>query len=1085
MQPFNENEEYDDQPAFSNGGSSNTHRPLPSTSKICIGDKVKITTKNGKLTQEKGTVEYIGYPFPGQHAQYGINLKSAKGQNDGSLYVDLKTGKVVRKNRKRAKKRKFFKVEKKHGVFVELDEIVAIDRQAPTADRFGIDDQVEVKFRGVGQIRFIGNLEHIKQMGVWYGIQLKDRSGRHDGTVNGVKYFECAPQYGLHCRCNHLTLLKASSSLSDLAQNPHSLDDGTVRSLQALQTVNRMSISDKPQRSKKWEKLLGTNEVKGFKARPAVPASAHNVFGQRAPKLPLPGLQSLHAPQTSLSHSLSDAADESDVGATSGSGSGRGTFRLVSISNLNHTKSRPTMPHQMASLSNLLPPNAFQTQMSVNVLPGTGSKNANRTVESSQSYKRGNTLAVLPGYYEHVKERKFFDHFHFDEIEDELGEGEFGVVYKCRRVKTEEDDDDDDDRYDFSRTMQTQYSSEEEEDEVEDEEEEEYEDEESKDEDDEEDDDEVFAVKKIKKAKFHHVGHRDKNKQIEMLQNEIRLLEKVRDLKTRGVDGSQYVMDLIDVFEDRNFLYIVTRFFGGGSLWKTIENAALRQDSSSVAAAADEEKSHDARHIQNEQDIQRIMQQILQGLAFLHEQDVAHLDIKPDNIMFTETGEIRLIDFGVSRVIPALQKRGVITGTPNFVAPEVIEGGYDKKADVWSVGVILFMLRFGHPPFWQDSSLAANNNNSNTEEAESEHDALFALIRKGFEPVTKPGLGPWFPQGIPVSDSLKDLISKMLVKDLARRLTASECLAHEYFATVADCKKLPPTIMDALRKFNGQCQFRVMIAKLFVHQIDQHQMKQLKETWSKFDTSGEGTLTLEQFKQVMSEYDHGFKDYQIDAIFESLDWNEKQSINFDSLLTAFSYQRLVCVDERLWDAFARLDSDGDGHITKAEIKRVLAMVVDPKHFEIGKETLNQFQAVDLDVTKKTSLQRTATQAHLRNLSIWIGDCMVTADWDDDGQIDYEEFLRALHPRYNEDPVTPKALQTPSAVDPNDDTPKRFFQSSVGTGINYGNQIREEIQQEMMQDCQENIEMNKTGYELFTEKLMQSQKTLEVNGNGAI
>merc|ERR1712157_231480 len=119
-------------------------------------------------------------------------------------------------------------------------------------------------------------------------------------------------------------------------------------------------------------------------------------------------------------------------------------------------------------------------------------------------------------------------------------------------------------------------------------------------------------------------------------------------------------------------------------------------------------------------------------------------------------------------------------------------------------------------------------------------------------------------------------------------------------------------------------------------------MRQLKECWNKFDVDNDGSLTLDQFKLVMKDYDHGYKDYQIEAIFESLDWNDTEKIDFNSLLTAFSYQRLVAVDERLWDAFTKLDIDNDGHITKAEIKRVLAEV-NPSKFDHGIKQLQLFQ----------------------------------------------------------------------------------------------------------------------------------------------
>merc|ERR1739838_1173421 len=110
-------------------------------------------------------------------------------------------------------------------------------------------------------------------------------------------------------------------------------------------------------------------------------------------------------------------------------------------------------------------------------------------------------------------------------------------------------------------------------------------------------------------------------------------------------------------------------------------------------------------------------------------------------------------------------------------------------------------------------------------------------------------------------------------------------------------------------------------------------MDQLKEWWNLFDLDEDGTLTLNQFKNVMKEYDHGMGT-DIEAMFRNLQWSESQEIRFSDLLTAFSYQRLVAVDERLWDAFATLDENGDNRITKSEIRRVMEMM-DVDHDDEG------------------------------------------------------------------------------------------------------------------------------------------------------
>ena len=106
-----------------------------------------------------------------------------------------------------------------------------------------------------------------------------------------------------------------------------------------------------------------------------------------------------------------------------------------------------------------------------------------------------------------------------------------------------------------------------------------------------------------------------------------------------------------------------------------------------------------------ERDAAYIMKQVLSAITYCHAKGVVHRDLKPENILIDSinpTGEInvKLIDFGTALFFsPSSARMKEILGTPYYIAPEVIEGNYSEKCDMWSAGVILFILLSGTPPF--------------------------------------------------------------------------------------------------------------------------------------------------------------------------------------------------------------------------------------------------------------------------------------------------------------------------------------------------------------------------------------------------
>lgn len=202
------------------------------------------------------------------------------------------------------------------------------------------------------------------------------------------------------------------------------------------------------------------------------------------------------------------------------------------------------------------------------------------------------------------------------------------------------------------------------------------------------------------------------------------------------------VVDVREVFETHSELILILELAAGGELQHVL----------------------DSEECLPEKDVVRLMRQILEAVQFLHERNIAHLDIKPQNLLLTSSfpqGDILLCDFGISRVIGKGTEIREIVGTPDYVAPEILQ--YEPislATDIWSLGVLTYVLLSGHSPFGGDTK------------------------QETFCNITNGNLD--FPDDLfgDVSNSAKDFIGRLIVRDASKRLTVKECLTHPWLAPV-------------------------------------------------------------------------------------------------------------------------------------------------------------------------------------------------------------------------------------------------------------------------------------------------------------
>jgi calcium-dependent protein kinase len=252
-----------------------------------------------------------------------------------------------------------------------------------------------------------------------------------------------------------------------------------------------------------------------------------------------------------------------------------------------------------------------------------------------------------------------------------------------------------------------------------------------------------YAVKSICKT--------DPSVKVPGLVREISLLKEMKH---------KSIIQLVDVYEDADYVHLVTELCHGGELFERIV-----QKSSAPGTGCF-----------SEQESARILYQILNAVLYMQQHNVVHRDIKPENILFEtkdEASHIKIIDFGLARKHygelgePPMQ---TIVGTPYYIAPDVLQKSYDKSCDMWSIGVIAYILLVGYPPF---------NGNDNKE--------VYSAVRSGTYCFP---MEDWQH----ISIGAQNFIAALLRKDPLKRMTVEKALRHPWLL-----KNLPPNDIEESR----------------------------------------------------------------------------------------------------------------------------------------------------------------------------------------------------------------------------------------------------------------------------------------------
>mmetsp|Transcript_39649 Transcript_39649/g.55885 ORF Transcript_39649/g.55885 Transcript_39649/m.55885 type:complete len:515 (+) Transcript_39649:28-1572(+) len=424
-----------------------------------------------------------------------------------------------------------------------------------------------------------------------------------------------------------------------------------------------------------------------------------------------------------------------------------------------------------------------------------------------------------------------------------------------------------------------------------------------------------YAIKSIRKSK---VG------KIEVLKREIEILKRV---------DHPNIIKLVDIFEDQKYLHLITELCTGGELFDRI---------------IDKTNSNEGHF--SEHDAAKLVRDICDAIAYCHDvKQIAHRDLKPENFLFLnkkDDSPIKIIDFGLSR--HDTQNLGIMktkVGTPYYVAPEVLRRDYTHSCDIWSIGVITYILLCGYPPFYGDSD-----------------NEIFDSVRVGrFEFPS--------PEWDDISEEAKDFIRNMLHMDQKKRLTAAQAMKHKWIDSqlCGEEKSRRTSLTHHKNERTGPYIQFMSMNKLkkaaltnIANSLTTEEVGVLGDIFKKIDKDGDGMMTLSDLDEALAQEQFPQEIVEnLKQLRESMSVEEGNTINWREFLALTMDKNLAMREDKIQSAFDHFKRSESNCLRLSDLVEVL-----------GGET----------------------QAN---------EIMTAVDSDGDGKISFDDFYRAIKDSFEE------------------------------------------------------------------------------------
>jgi len=380
-----------------------------------------------------------------------------------------------------------------------------------------------------------------------------------------------------------------------------------------------------------------------------------------------------------------------------------------------------------------------------------------------------------------------------------------------------------------------------------------------------------YALKTLEKTKL-------KSDALDNLRQEIRIMAQI---------DHPHIIRLHECFEDKKCIRLILELCTGGELLDRLHAQPAHKYNENVACG--------------------YIQTMLSAITYLHENGIVHRDLKLENFLFensTPESHIKLIDFGLSQYFNENEIIVSPVGTPYYVAPEVLSGAYNNKCDVWSIGVITYMLLSGTPPFYGKDDLGT---------LRAVKDGKVHFDDKYFSTI---------------SNYAKHFIQLCLTKNVSQRPTAKSLLQHEWFKqqNIGNSDASPSlNVLTRLVLFNKKSELTKLCMEVVAHTLTSQQIELLRTQFKLLDKNNTGEILYSDLKNVLQRQS-SISTANMEIMFGTNNSNnsidiDQTKIKYHEFLAA-TLSRQNITENNMRVAFEKLSNHHD-FITVEDIKDLL------------------------------------------------------------------------------------------------------------------------------------------------------------------